>query len=254
MWNDDPSTDFPYFTPLTINDNAVKVHVQATDIGNAPKVIVEPATSFFKINNLAKTENTGRTSLEVTRDFVHRKNDIIVKGTINPKDAVYSEEINVVYPEKYFLTLAKEEIEQLGISIIGDVSISPLPEGTKHLFTFRRKFTDVINNLNKQSDNLSAEMTLRALAFKYYGKPATPENGIRLVDSLISLAGMDPRNYRIVDGSGVSHYNLVSTELLNADLKYIYSSQPELYNTLVQSFPIAGVDGTLKRRMKGTLA
>jgi D-alanyl-D-alanine carboxypeptidase/D-alanyl-D-alanine-endopeptidase (penicillin-binding protein 4) len=65
---------------------------------------------------------------------------------------------------------------------------------------------------------------------------------------------MNPRNYRIVDGSGVSHYNLVSTELLNAVLKYFYLHQTELYKTLSQSFPLAGVDGTLKRRMKNTLA
>ncbi len=254
MWNDDPSTDFPYLTPLTINDNAVKVHVFSTEVNDKPKVCVEPVTSFFKINNLAKTANDARTSLEITRDFVHRKNDIIVKGSINQSDSIFSDEINVVYPDKYFLTLAKEEIEKSGIAVIGNIEISVLPKEAEHLFTFKRRFADVITNLNKQSDNLSAEMTLRALAFKSYGKPATAENGVRLVDSLIAIAGMNPRNYRIVDGSGVSHYNLVSTELLNAVLKYFYLHQPELYKTLSQSFPLAGVDGTLKRRMRGTLA
>lgn len=254
MWNDDPSTDFPYLTPLTINDNAIKVTVRATDIGGAPEVVIAPVTKFFKIDNQAKTDSSARTSLEITRDFVHKKNDIIVKGMIDPKDVSYSDEINVVYPEKYFLTLAKEEIEKLGISFTGEILIAPLPTETKHLYTFKRKFTNVINNLNKQSDNLSAEMTLRALAYSYYGKPATPENGIHLVDSLITLAGMEPKNYRIVDGSGVSHYNLVSTELLNAVLKYFYTQQQELYQILAQSFPIAGIDGTLKRRMKNSLA
>lgn len=254
MWDDDPSTDFPYLTPLTINDNAVKVHVFSTEVNSKPKVTVEPVTSFFKIENLAKTVNDARTSLDITRDFVHRKNDLIIKGIINQSDSFYNDEINVVYPDKYFLTLAKEEIEKSGISFIGVVQISSLPEDAKHLFTFKRKFTEVINNLNKQSDNLSAEMTLRALALKFYGKPAIAVNGVHVVDSLITIVGMDPHNYRIVDGSGVSHYNLVSTELLNAVLKYFYTKQPALYNTLAQSFPLAGVDGTLKRRMKNTLA
>ncbi|MFA4923705.1 MAG: D-alanyl-D-alanine carboxypeptidase/D-alanyl-D-alanine-endopeptidase [Ignavibacteriaceae bacterium] len=254
MWDDDPSTDFPYLTPLTINDNAVKVHVFSTVVNSIAKVTVEPVTSFFKIDNFAETVNDVRTSLEITRDFVHRKNDIIVKGNINQSDSIYSNEINIVYPEKYFLTLAIEELEKLGISLIGTTNISTLPEGTKHIFTFKRKFTDVLNNLNKQSDNLSAEMTLRALALNFYGKPASAENGVHLVDSLITIVGMDPRNYRIVDGSGVSHYNLVSTELLNAVLIYFYLHQPELYTTLSQSFPLAGVDGTLKRRMKNTSA
>lgn len=254
MWNDDPSTDFPYLTPLTINDNAVKVNVFPTDIDGRPKVAFEPNSAFFKIENKATTVSSQRTSLEITRDFVHRKNDIIVKGSINQSDSIFTDEINVVYPEKYFLTLAKEEIEKLGISFTENIEFSNLPLEAEHLFTFKRRFTDVITNLNKQSDNLSAEMTLRALALNFFGKPATAENGIRLVDSLIAIVGMNSRNYRIVDGSGVSHYNLVSTELLNTVLKYFYLYRPELYKTLSQSFPLAGVDGTLKRRMKNTLA
>ena len=254
MWDDDPSTDFPYLTPLTINDNAVKVHVFPTDIDGKPKVTFEPNSVFFKVENKATTVSSQRTSLEITRDFVHQKNDIIIKGSINQNDSFYSDEINVVYPEKYFLTLAKEEIEKLGISFSGNIEISNLSVEAAHLFTFKRKFSDVITNLNKQSDNLSAEMTLRALALKFFGKPATAENGVRMIDSLITIVGLNPRNYRIVDGSGVSHYNLVSTELLNAVLKYFYLYKPELYKTLSQSFPLAGVDGTLKRRMKNTLA
>jgi len=254
MWNDDPSTDFPYLSALTINDNAVKVHVIPSEVNNKPKAFLEPRTSFFAIVNEAATETGNRSSLEITRDYINRKNDIIIKGNICQNDSVYSDEINVVYPQKYFLTLAEEEIEKLGISFIGAVEFSPLPGDAKHLSTRKRKFIEVINNLNKQSDNLSAEMTLRALAFKYYGKPATAKNGIKLVDSLIMLAGMNPKNYRVVDGSGVSHYNLVSAELLNNVLKYFYTQQPHLYETLAQSFPIAGVDGTLKRRMRGTRA
>ena len=254
MWDDDPSTDFPYLTPLTINDNAVKVLVQPTENGSAPKVLLEPATNYLEIENLAMTNTAGRTSLEITRDFVNRKNNIIVKGDINRSDHDFKYEINIFNPEKYFLSLAKEELERNGIGFIGSINTLRLPGNAKHLFTIRRKFTDVIANLNKQSDNLSAEMTLRALAYKFYGKPATPMNGILLVDSLITIAGMVPDNYRIVDGSGVSHYNLVSTELLNAVLIYLYLQQPELYKTLSLSFPLAGVDGTLRRRMRGTLA
>jgi len=254
MWDDDPSTDFPYLTPLTINDNAVKVTVLPSAINEKPIVATEPKTHFFKIENAATTVNAGRTSISVTRDFVNRKNNIIVKGVINQNASPHNDEINVVFPTNYFLTLAVEEIEDLGISFVGSIDTTKLPDDAKHLFTFKRKFRDILNNLNKQSDNLSAEMTLRVVAFKFFGKPATAENGIRMVDSLITIVGLEPSNYRIVDGSGVSHYNLISTELLNAVLKYFYLKRPEYYDPLVNSFPIAGVDGTLKRRMINTPA
>ena len=97
-------------------------------------------------------------------------------------------------------------------------------------------------------------MTLYALAEKYYGKPATAINGIKMIDSLITLAGFDPSDYRIVDGSGVSHYNLISAELILGVLKYLYYEKPQLFKLFYDSLPIAGSDGTLENRMTDTPA
>jgi len=254
MWDDDPSTDFPYFTPLVINDNAVKVLVTPGEINKAASIQLVPATAYCAIQNETVTVNDGRTNLEITRDFIHRKNDVIVKGTINANRGTYSDEINVFNPALYFLSLAKENLERTGIECVGNIDTMSVPGDAKIIGVVERKFSEVIGPLNKQSDNLSAEMTLRALSNAFYGKPATAKNGIILVDSLITLVGKNPSDYRIVDGSGVSHYNLVSTELLDAVLKYFYLQKPNLYEILSNSFPIAGVDGTLRNRMKGTLA
>jgi D-alanyl-D-alanine carboxypeptidase/D-alanyl-D-alanine-endopeptidase (penicillin-binding protein 4) len=109
-------------------------------------------------------------------------------------------------------------------------------------------------NLNKTSDNLSTEMTLRALAEKYFEKPVSVMNGIKMIDSLIILCGLNPKDYRLVDGSGVSHYNLVSAELLLSVLKHFYYNEKDLFESLYESFPNAGIDGSLAGRMKRTLA
>jgi serine-type D-Ala-D-Ala carboxypeptidase/endopeptidase (penicillin-binding protein 4) len=93
-------------------------------------------------------------------------------------------------------------------------------------------------------------MVLYALAEKYYGRGAAAKDGIKLIDSLISLAGHNPGDYVLADGSGVSHYNLISTELINDILKYFFFNQYDLYQKLYSSFPAAGVDGTLRTRMK----
>ena len=64
-----------------------------------------------------------------------------------------------------------------------------------------------------------------------------PEEGARL-------------RFRVVDGSGLSRYNLVTTELLVNLLVFVYNDF-ELMPDYVASLPIAGVDGTLRNRMKG---
>jgi D-alanyl-D-alanine carboxypeptidase/D-alanyl-D-alanine-endopeptidase (penicillin-binding protein 4) len=68
----------------------------------------------------------------------------------------------------------------------------------------------------------------------------------KLVDSI----GLDPEKYSYADGSGVSRYNLVSAELLIELLIYMYNN-PE-FNRFYNSLAIAGVDGTLEKRMIDT--
>ncbi|MBQ2208898.1 MAG: D-alanyl-D-alanine carboxypeptidase, partial [Prevotella sp.] len=59
--------------------------------------------------------------------------------------------------------------------------------------------------------------------------------------------------YRIADGSGLSLYNYVSVELLCTLLRHAWKST-SIHSALLPALPIAGVDGTLKDRMKGTKA
>lgn len=254
MWDDDPSTDAPYLSPLNINSNTVTVNIAPGLPGNAAVVSTIPETSFFTIKNKSYTVPGDSSTFQWDRDWLHRKNDIVVFGNLPSKAPLTASEINVYDPARYFLTLFKEKLETANILVLGSIDTARVPKDAKLVFTFSRPYSDVIVNLNKTSDNLSAEMTLRAMAYKYFGKPATPENGVKMVDSLITLSGLDFKSYRIVDGSGVSHYNLVSTELLLNVLKYIYYSRPELFGILYNSFPIAGVDGSLKKRMQFTEA
>ncbi|MGE5441071.1 MAG: D-alanyl-D-alanine carboxypeptidase/D-alanyl-D-alanine-endopeptidase [Bacteroidota bacterium] len=254
MWDDDPSTDAPYLSPLNINSNTVTVSIAPGLPGNAPIVSTIPESGYFKIKNKSYTVAGDSSTFRWDRDWLNRKNDIVLSGNLPMKSPLIANEINVYDPARYFLTLFKEKLERAGIIVLGGIDTSRVPKDAKLIYIFSRPFSQVIVNLNKTSDNLSAEMTLRAMAYKYFGKPATPENGIKMVDSLITLSGLNYKDYRIVDGSGVSHYNLVSSELLLNVLKYIYNFRPELYGILYNSFPVAGVDGSLDYRMRNTEA
>ena len=61
--------------------------------------------------------------------------------------------------------------------------------------------------------------------------------------------GYDPEDYQIVDGSGVSLYNYVSPRLILAYLNYAYR-HPAIFQPFYECLPIAGVDGTLRGRMR----
>jgi D-alanyl-D-alanine carboxypeptidase/D-alanyl-D-alanine-endopeptidase (penicillin-binding protein 4) len=252
MWDDDPSSDAPYLSALNINDNCVEVFVQQSEYIEKPTVTLIPDTKYLTVNNASSFE--GDEKLQITRNWMEKKNEIVVKGKFPVSSRYVKDFVNVLEPEKYFLTLFSEVLDSNNIKTFGNIGLQILPQDANYLYSFKRKYSDIINNLNKTSDNLSAEMTLYALANKYSGKPATADSGIQFINLLIDTIGLNHKDYRLVDGSGVSHYNVLSTELLVNLLKYFYEKHLDLYQILFDSFPIGGVDGTLEFRMRNTIA
>ena len=239
MWDDDPSSDAPYLSALNINDNCVEVEYNSKE-----KIFsINPKTSFVEVKRIETDDE-----LVIDRNWLKGKNEIIIKGKDDEK--IYSVKMNVLNPELYFLKVFSEVLDSNQITVLGNLETKNFSGNEILLSSFVRKYSDIIINLNKESDNLSAEMTLLALAEQFYGKPANAKNGINIIDKMIEAIGFNQKDYRVVDGSGVSHYNVVSTELIVSLLKYMYDTKLELYEILYSSFPIAGVDGTLEHRME----
>ncbi len=258
MWDDDPSTDAPYMSALNINDNSITLTGVFEEQSGQFIVRSIPETNYIEIINKVALDDTKTLHFNIGRDWINRTNKFFVEGNLTKDDFnernYFSQQFNIFQPEYYFLTLFKESLIRNGIAFTGDLRLKSLTGNSHHIYTFLRAYDSVIVNLNKTSDNLSAEMTLRVLAERYYGKPASAKNGLKIIDSLIILSGLNPNDYRLVDGSGVSHYNLISAELLLSILKYFYYEEPDLYKILYESFPIAATNGTLESRMKKTKA
>lgn len=254
MWDDDPSSDFPYLTPLIINDACVQIEYEPGEINKEVNYKIIPETNYFDVLNNSITKENATEDFEITRDWQSRGNEILIKGSLSSNSKKDTVKINIVNPELYFLYLLKEKLEKQNVEFLGKLDTATAPQFAKLIYTRERKFKDVIVNLNKESDNLSAEMTLRAIALKNLGNPASAQNGIKIIDSLINKTGLNSDDYVLADGSGISRYNLITTELLVDLLKYMFQNSTDNYEVLKNSFPLSGVDGTLSSRMKDTKA
>jgi len=100
----------------------------------------------------------------------------------------------------------------------------------------------------KESDNLYAEATYYQLAASCGRRPATARDAQKYEEELLTRVGLQGETYRLADGSGLSLYNYLSAEAEVMILRYAWQ-QPTIYNHLLASLPVAGVDGTLKKRM-----
>ena len=111
----------------------------------------------------------------------------------------------------------------------------------------------VMERMMKKSDNFHAEALFYQIAAST-GKPlCKASDASAIVRQLIRRIGLGSNSYRIADGSGLSLYNYVSPELETMLLRYAWQNS-NIYDHLAPSLPIAGVDGTLEKRMRGTPA
>lgn len=249
MWDDDPTTDAPYLSSLNINQNAVKIAYEPRAVDSLAFANVIPASDFYSLKNSAITIKEDSTKILVSRNWLSRGNELKISGYLPYYAKPDTGEVNIYDPPLFFLSLLKKKLNENGINFNGTEDTARVDQPAYLIGIYKRPLKNILTKLEKESDNLSAEMILYALAYKHFGKPASAENGIKLIDSLITLTGLDPGNYRIVDGSGVSHYNLVSTELMVEVLKFIYYREPDLFDMFYSSLPVSGVSGTLEKRM-----
>ncbi len=250
MWDDDPETEFPYFTPLILNESSIDIKLEKSNSDGTVNISIFPESNYFKVTNNVEIVNEGKNRFIISRDWINRSNDIIVKGKINKDFNGYTRHITLFNPQDFFMYYAVERLKANEIKINSDYKFKDRPAGTNELAAIESRFGDLIIKLNKESNNLYAEAALKAIALELGGKPASSKKGAKFIDSLVTLIGLDKHSYNFSDGSGVSHYNLVSAELLNRLLNYFYINHPQLFQVLYESFPIGGIDGTLRRRMK----
>ena len=151
-----------------------------------------------------------------------------------------------------FISRLTQELDRDSIFVDGPATSGSLPKNALLLCTRSHSIVDVLEPMMKNSDNLYAESMFYQIAASQGARPAKASHARQLIKKTLQRAGVTGQ-YKIADGSGLSLYNYVTPELLTRLLIYGYRKSG-IIRSLYVSLPIAGEDGTLKKRMKGTPA
>ena len=128
----------------------------------------------------------------------------------------------------------------------------PLPRNSRQLASWQSlPLIDNLRILIKSSRNLYGEMLLRGMGAEVSGVGSL-ETGLQAVKAFLEKAGIATELLDFSDGSGLSRTNLLTPESVVRLLQYMekHPRAAEFRDCL----PVAGRDGTLKNRMKGTAA
>ncbi len=143
-----------------------------------------------------------------------------------------------------------DRLRDEGVVVEADTVAGRQPGGAYEVGTRTHTIDQVLMPMMKESDNLCAEALFYQLGASTGAHPATARDARTVVRRLVEKVGLRPSDYRIADGSGLSLYNYVTAELEVMLLRYAYQNT-NIYMHLLPSLPVAGEDGTLRRRMRG---
>jgi D-alanyl-D-alanine carboxypeptidase/D-alanyl-D-alanine-endopeptidase (penicillin-binding protein 4) len=152
-----------------------------------------------------------------------------------------------------FIERFEQGLKDDGVVLECSKTMGRVPAGAFEVTTRFHTMDQILMKMMKESDNLYAESMFYQIAASTGNRPASARSARSVINKLIRKVGLNPSDYKVADGSGLSLYNYVSAELEVALLRYAFRND-NIYLHLYPSLPIAGEDGTLKKRMKGTFA
>ncbi len=239
---------------LSAFDNSLRLRLEPGEReGEATRLIVQPSTDFIHFENRAVTSaEGGKGKVSLSRPLGSRQ--VVIGGSVPRLGEAWMGAIAVPEPTLFATTLFAEALARQGVSVRDGVFATrdSLPNSLRPLASIRGPdVAEQIRVVNKESQNLHAEMLLRRLGLDAFND-ASVESSLRARELFLKGQGVRAAGTAMYDGSGLSRSNLV-TARAEVDLLAAMARHP-LAATFKDSLPIAGVDGSLRKRMVGTKA
>lgn len=241
---------------MSFNWNSVNIFVRPRAAGASADVVIDPENDYIRLVNRAKTVvGSGNKLIADRQEDAKFVGDVItVGGTLGQglkEVAVFK---NVTQPDLWAGYNLKAFLAQRGIQVTGSVKNGLAPENSRVLAESESKAIEqVVADMNKFSNNYVAEMLTKNLGVAKKSKGASLADGMAMINEHIQSLGVPAEQYKVESPSGLSRQNKMSSFAMWKVLQHLradFKVQPEFLTSL----PIAGVDGTLKRRMKNTPA
>ncbi len=238
---------------LLFNEGFSRVMVRAAAMpGDTARATTAPAATFpaLRVNAVTIARGTGPDSvprITAVKDTV--RGDVIVAGTIPVGD---SASVIVTHrdPAQAYLAALREALGDRGIRI--DDSVMTVADSGETVFVLRSPaLSQILAAFLKPSQNQIGEMLLKAVPLMRVDS-GTARAGRRLLGERLRAWGAEPDGFLVWDGSGLSRQDLVSPETLVRVLDAMRRGQH--FQAYYDAFPVAGVDGTLRTRMRSTAA
>lgn len=245
---------------LSFNDNCAMLTVSSgARPGEPVEVTSSPHSAYFSVENRALTA-AARNAPELALERALGSNHIVLSGSYPLGAAPRTLAVALEDPARFAVTVLAEVLGARGIQVAGGVDVvrASSAGGAVPVAPVPRRvwasiegppLVDDLAVINKRSQNLHAELLLRRLGLRLKGE-GTAAAGQAALRDFLTRAGLPPEGFELRDASGLSSADSLTPAHLTALLAYM-ARHPHAA-AFAASLPVAGVDGTLESRWRGT--
>jgi len=177
---------------------------------------------------------------------------VTINGTLPPRKTV-SKKYRMTSPPTVIAGMVSERLKRFGVKVAGMPAAGEAPPRARILAETGRPLMDILRLVMKNSNNFLAEHVFKMIGGIARGNKSTAERSIDKIQYRMDLNGVSFDRCVINDGSGLSRRNCLSANALTGILMAAHDD-PTLFQPLYATLSVAGVDGTLRHRMRGTAA
>ena len=235
----------PPVSALSMNRNTVYIRlIRDANSKNIDYEII-PNYNFIKVKinragtrknraipKLKQTDNAINLSIELSNNVSFRKKYLSAF---------------VENPALYFAQVVKAELEIKGISVDGKSLAGQTGNGASELTSITTTLGEILNTTNKESNNYYAECLFKLLGWVYSNDMGNSFYATQSIYSYLHEIGITTDDLEIVDGSGISRFNKLTTTAITKLLSHIYNDD-SAFAVYMNSLAVGATDGTLQNR------
>jgi len=247
------------YSPYNAMPDAMMFNERVSTICVVPKqnnVTKETVDHSYSVLNQLKTVNKpcrGRYSWPAVKiDNTQVIPVVLLKGKISKRCGKRKICKVLTKPYRSFYYALKDALVQSGVEVQGTLHLRKVPTDARILFThYSQPLEKIVSETAKKSNNLYARHLLLMLGARQYGAPATISKGRKAVVQILRNRGaLGAGALKIDNGSGLSRSSRINAKILAELFENAYRHYGQRW---MKTLSIAGVDGTIKKRFRGTI-
>lgn len=243
QWDDDLNPLMPKFSVYNINRNLLKIDVSPA-VNGAPAILkVKPFYPITFVNEIV-TNLKEPNKFKIDNSDTIAPNMLRASGTISKKTSVT---IPVLNPKINFMLRLEDSIRDKKLEYYSAFKNEKLPGENVYLVdTVEHELSAMIPLIIKNSNNFVAETVFKTAGAQWTEDQGKISNSLKMLDNYIETIGLNSEDIKVVDGSGVSKNNLMTSQFMAQFLQYRASKED--FEVFYSYLPAPG-EGTLKNRM-----